>query len=310
MLSAKVLISRDGFLSDINNSLHSGISEDVVRYSESAKGGGGAKGEKETERIFHYEEADIHCTTPETDQELLEIFGSSGCSSVIAFGEEEELKDEMVTHVIRRSNRRSSLDTTDSDKRGGPLWSEVLREKVKSRESEKQALPSMAAKSETPSRNGVLRKSEDQKAADPILPVNITSMKALKPPPRRPPVPVAPNSSWIEVKRNSQTRSSEFTQKAPKQLVLSISISNTPPSKRSMPPPPKTEIVKPKTTRSPRPKPTKNRDRPYEPRTTITNVFDEIPTPSRPKQPLFTSTQILPSLFIATLACLTIAPCL
>lgn len=304
-----VLISRDGFWDDINDTLHSGISEDV-RYSEGAKGGGGKKGEKETERIFHYEEADIHCTTPETDQELLEIFGSSGSSSVIAFGEEEELKDEMVTHVIRRSSKNPRLETTDSDDVCGPLWSEVLREKVKSRDSQKQVLPSMAAKSETSSKNEVVKKSETKKSAETKLPISITSLKASKPPPRRPPVPVAPNSSWIEVKRKSHTRSSGFRQSVPKQLVPSLSNSNTLPSKQSTAPPPKPEIVKPKPGRSPRPKAAKTRDRPYEPRTTITNVFDEILTPPRSKQPFFTPPQILPSLFLATLACLTIAPCL
>lgn len=306
-----VSISRDSFLGDINNSLESGISEDVVRYGDT-KGGGGKKGEKETERIFHYEEADIHCTTPETDQELLEIFGSSGCSSVIAFGEEEELNDEMVTHVIRRSSRRFSLDAMNSDDCGGPLWSEVLREKVKSQDNVKQALPSMAAKSETSSKNENLKKSETKKSAEPKLAISITSVKALKPPPRRPPIPVAPNSSWIEVKRKSQTRSSDSKQRQtqPKPQTILLSNPRKSSSKQSTAPPPKPEMVKPKPGRSPRPRAAKNRDKPYAPRTTITNVFDEISTPPQPKQPTFTSYALLPSIFLATFACLTIAPCL
>lgn len=302
-LASTVPISREGLLDGINDSLYSSVSDDV-RYC------GGAKVDERENRIFHYEEVDMHCTTPETDQELLEIFGSSGCSSVIAYGE-EELKDEMVTHVIRRKSKTTRLDTMESDTIGSPLWSEVLKEKTKSLDSLKLTLPIMAAKSVT-SKDEDVKKSKATKAPGPKILVSLTSLKASKQPPRRPPIPVAPNGAWIEVKKKSHTRTSASTQRAPNPQAILLSIPNPPPLRisRAAPPEPKTEIVKPKAPRSPKPKAAKIRDGPYEPRTTITNVFDEIPIQPRPKQPFFSATRVPQSLFLATLACLTIAPCL
>lgn len=287
-------------LDSIDDALCSSIYEDIGYC-------GGAKVDGREGRIFHYEEADIHCTTPETDQELLEIFGSS-CSPVIAY-EEEELKEEMVTHVIRRKSKRLGPEDESDDRECGPLWSDVLRETTKSQNKSIQGVPSMAAKSKNSSKDEDIKKSMVSKALGPEITASLESPKAPNKPPR-PPLPVAPNGAWIEVKRRSPIGSNVSRQTEPKRQVIILPDNLIPKKTNSLLFKPKTETVKPKTGRSPKPRSAKNRDRPYEPRTTITNAFDEVPIPPRAKQPLFTPSRIARSFFLATLACLTIAPCL